>query len=120
MLISELSKRTGVSIHTIRYYEMYGLFEGKVNETVKSNNYKQYDESAIGKLELIKEAKEIGFTLSEIKKLLEDWYGNKLSANEKKTVLVNKIADIDERIEKLKYVKEMLVQGIEEVENGLC
>ena len=120
MLISELSKKTGVSIHTLRYYETYGLFAGKVDEAIKSNNYKQYDESVIGKLELIREAKEIGFTLSEIKKLLEDWYGNRLTANEKKAVLINKIADIEEKIEKLKYVKEMLMQGIAEVENGLC
>ena len=71
MLISELAKRTDVTIHTLRYYENYGLFSGEKDETVKTNNYKHYDESLIEKVQLIKEAKEIGFTLSEIKGLLD-------------------------------------------------
>jgi DNA-binding transcriptional MerR regulator len=67
MLISELAKRTGVTIYTLRYYENYGLFKGEPDSAVKTNNYKQYDEHLIEKIQLIKEAKEIGFTLSEIK-----------------------------------------------------
>ncbi|MCC5930892.1 MAG: MerR family transcriptional regulator [Cyclobacteriaceae bacterium] len=49
-----MQKRTGLSIHTLRYYENYGLFEGKADEKVKTNNYKQYDDSLVGKIELLK------------------------------------------------------------------
>jgi hypothetical protein len=38
MLINELSKKTGVSIHTIRFYENKGLIQGVTNESVKTNN----------------------------------------------------------------------------------
>ena len=75
MLINELSKQSGVSIHTLRYYENLGLIQGEADETVSSNNYKHYDESLIERLETIKEAKEAGFALSEIKKMLDSWYG---------------------------------------------
>lgn len=38
MLISELAKRTGVTIHTLRYYENYGLFNGEKDKSIKTNN----------------------------------------------------------------------------------
>jgi len=120
MLISEFAKRTGVSIHTLRYYENYGLFKGKADESVKTNNYKQYDESLIEKVQLIKEAKEIGFTLSEIKDLLEDWFSNKLSEEKKIEVLKFKIKEIDNKINQFKGVRKMLIDGIQEVRDGKC
>lgn len=120
MLINELSKRTKLSIHTLRYYEKYGLFKGEVNEDVKTNNYKYYDENLVEKIALIKEAKEIGFTLSEIKKLLDDWCDNKLSEEKKVEVLNIKIAEIDAKILQFQQVRKFLVDGIEDVKNGYC
>jgi len=66
MLINELSKKTGISTHTIRFYEKSGLIEGKQNESVKSNNYYHYDDVTIEKLEFISDAKSVGFTIKEI------------------------------------------------------
>lgn len=120
MLISELSKKTGLTVHTLRYYENYGLFKGRVDETVKTNNYKQYDNELVEKIQLIKEAKEIGFTLSEIKNLLESWFTNKLSVEAKVDVLRVKIDEIDGRIRQLELVRKFLVDGIEEVKRGDC
>lgn len=120
MLINELSKRTGVSIHTLRYYENYGLFKGVCNEKVKTNNYKQYDESLVEKIELIKEAKEIGFTLSEIRSLLDSWYSKRLSIERKVEVLNIKINEIDSKIGQLKQVRKYLVDGIKDVQTGEC
>lgn len=120
MLINELSKRTGLSIHTLRYYENYGLFNGITDEKVKTNNYKQYDENLVEKIELIKEAKEIGFTLSEIKTLLENWYSKKLSVEKKVEVLELKIKEIDGKIKQLKQVRKFLIEGIADVKNGDC
>lgn len=120
MLINELSKRTGLSIHTLRYYENYGLFRGVSDEKVKTNNYKHYHEDLIEKIALIKEAKEIGFTLSEIKGLLDSWYSKRLSAEKKVEILNAKIREIDDKIRQLKQVKKFLVEGIEDVRNGDC
>jgi MerR family Zn(II)-responsive transcriptional regulator of zntA len=120
MLISELAKRTRVSIHTLRYYENYGLIKGQTDETVKTNNYKHYDESLLERIQLIKEAKEIGFTLSEIKDLLEDWFSNQLPVAKKVAVLEAKITEIDSKIKQFKQVKKMLIDGIQEVRDGKC
>jgi MerR family transcriptional regulator, copper efflux regulator len=120
MLINALSKRTGMSIHTLRYYENFGLFKGIANEKVRTNNYKYYDETLVGKLELIKEAKEIGFTLSEIKNLLDSWYNKRFSAEKKIEIITAKINEIDTKIRQLKQVKKLLVEGIKDIENGFC
>ncbi len=120
MLISELAKQTGVAIHTLRYYENYGLFKGESDPNVKTNNYKQYDKILIEQIQLIKEAKEIGFTLSEIKKLLEDWFNDQLSEETKVKILKDKIKEIDSKIRQFKQVKKMLVDGIQDVKDGKC
>lgn len=120
MLISELAQRTGVAIATLRYYEGYGLVRGQTDESVKTNNYKHYDESVVGKIELIKEAKEIGFTLSEIKALLDDWFSDQLSEEKKIKVLETKIEEVNAKIGQLEGVKKMLMEGIQDVKDGKC
>jgi MerR family Zn(II)-responsive transcriptional regulator of zntA len=120
MLINELSRRTGLSIHTLRYYENYGLFRGMTDEKVTTNNYKQYDEDLVEKVELIKEAKEIGFTLSEIKSLLDNWYNKRLSVEKRVDILNAKIVEIDDKIRQLKQVRKLLIEGIKDVQNGEC
>jgi len=108
MLIHELSKLTGVSTHTIRFYEKSGLLKGKRKDTVKTNNYFHYDEEAVERLELIRDAKSIGFTISEISQLMEAWYSNRMSIRQKLTVLDEKLLAIDEKIKHLKEMKKMV------------
>lgn len=120
MLINELSKRSGVSIHTLRYYENLGLIQGVTDETVRSNNYKNYDENLLERLELIKEAKEVGFPLSEIKKMLDGWYGGTLSIEDQLKIVDAKIREVDAKISQLKQAKKRLVEVKKDIENGNC
>ncbi|MBD1425693.1 MerR family transcriptional regulator [Sphingobacterium arenae] len=120
MLINELSKRTGVSIATLRYYENYGMFKGVSDEKVRTNNYKHYDELVVEKIEIIKGAKEVGFTLAEIKDLLENWHSEQLSMEKKIAVVNSKINEVDAKIHQLTEVKKLLARCIEDIENGMC
>ena len=120
MLINELSKRTGLPVHTLRYYENYGLFEGVTDVKVTTNNYKNYDESSIGKIEIIKGAKEVGFTLIEIRDLLNNWYNNKISIKKKIKIVNDKIDQIDAKIIQFNNVKNVLLNAITVIENGDC
>lgn len=120
MIISELAKRTGLSVHTLRYYENYGLFQGVNDETVTSNNYKNYDESLVEKINLIKEAKKVGFTLAEIKVMVEGWYNTGFSTEKKLEIIHAKIREVDSKIQQLQGVKAMLQDCITDIENGLC
>ena len=90
MLINEFSKRTGITAHTIRFYEKSGLIKGKRDESVKSNNYFHYDEETVEKLELVRDAKSVGFTIREIAQLMNAWYNNKMTISGKIAVLDEK------------------------------
>jgi len=79
MLINELSKKTGITVHTIRFYEKSGSIKDHRNEQATSNNYLHYGEETVIKLELIRDAKSIGFTLNEIAQLMDVWYNKKIS-----------------------------------------
>ncbi|MFN4880612.1 MAG: MerR family transcriptional regulator [Bacteroidota bacterium] len=102
MLIHQLSRRTGITIHTIRFYEKSGLLKGKRNEFVKSNTYNHYDEESIERLELIRDAKSIGFTINEISQLIDAWYSNKTSTTDKLCVLDEKLIEIENGIKQLR------------------
>lgn len=120
MLINKLSKITGVTAHTIRFYEKSGLIKGKRDESVKSNKYFHYDDETVEKLELIRDAKSIGFTLNEISKLMDAWYNNKLSVNQKIAVLDEKLLSIDAKINQLKSMKKMISQFKKDIEKDAC
>ena len=66
--IGSLSRETGVNLETIRYYEKINL----LNKPSRSiNGYRQYDGSAIKRLRFIRRGRELGFSIAEIKTLLE-------------------------------------------------
>jgi MerR family transcriptional regulator, copper efflux regulator len=120
MLINELSKRTGITAHTIRFYEKSGLIKGKRDENIKTNKYFHYDEETVEKLELVRDAKSIGFTISEISQLMDAWYSNKMSIDDKLAVLDEKLKSIEEKIIQLQGMREMLVEFKKSVETEGC
>ncbi len=65
MFIGKLSKKVGISIKAIRYYEEIGL----IKPAHREGKYRVYDESYIPVLEMIKLAKKLGFTLDELKEI---------------------------------------------------
>ena len=73
MLIGELSKRSGLTRDTIRFYEKENLIEPekKGRNALPSNTYKDYPEAVIATLIFIQRTKVLGFTLGEIRELLK-------------------------------------------------
>ncbi|MBR2649052.1 MAG: MerR family transcriptional regulator [Sediminibacterium sp.] len=120
MLINELSKRTGITAHTIRFYEKSGLIKGKRYENVKSNNYYHYDEDTVEKLELIRDAKSVGFTIHEISQLIDAWYNNKMTVTEKLSILDEKLLSIEQRIKQLKEIKKLISHFKKDVLTDNC
>jgi MerR family transcriptional regulator, copper efflux regulator len=108
LLITQLSKETGISVPTIRYYEGLGLFRGAKKDGVKSNNYTYYDEAIIYKIRLIVDAKSAGFTLAEIKILIDDWASKTYGRKEKLDILNAKLLYLDEKIRQLEDMKQQI------------
>ncbi|NRB48287.1 MAG: MerR family DNA-binding protein [Saprospiraceae bacterium] len=112
MLIGELSRRTGLSRDTIRYYEKRGLI--KADPPVSQfNNYKQYSEAVWRRLLLIKESKGYGFSLKEIGELLEliDEEGANCQVFEEKVQA--KLLEIERQIQALRKMQQQIFQKAE-------
>jgi MerR family mercuric resistance operon transcriptional regulator len=65
--IGELSRRTGCHIETIRYYERIGLLPAPVRS---GGRYRLYDATDFRRLSFIRHARELGFTLDEVRSLV--------------------------------------------------
>jgi len=78
-LINQLSKETGIPIETIRFYEKKGFFHGQHQKGITSTNTLYYDDEVVEKLRYILLGKAAGFSLIEIKQLIDVWYKNELS-----------------------------------------
>jgi MerR family transcriptional regulator, copper efflux regulator len=115
MLIGELSKQTGVSKDTIRFYEKLGLLVARreaspsVDRQAGTRLYKQYGPETVERLAMITQGKGLGFTLSEIKQLLDDWGSGALSKRDQIQVIERKIEEIVEKREKLDAIETYLV-----------
>lgn len=120
MLIHELSIKTGLSIHTIRFYEKSGLIKGKRDGAVKSNNYFHYDEETVEKLEFVNDAKLVGFTINEIGQIIDAWYNNKFSKKEKLSILEDKLVALEIKLKEIKEMKKLITQFKQDVKTGQC
>lgn len=120
MLINELSKKTGISTHTIRFYEKSGLIEGKQDASVTSNNYFHYDDGTIEKLEFISDAKSVGFTIKEIGQIIDAWYNRKYTKKQKLEILDDKLISLEQKMKEIKEMKKQLLQFKVDVVNDRC
>lgn len=112
MLIGELSKRSGLTRDTIRFYEKESLIAPRVpGKGIRTNAYKDYPESTVNDLLFIQRTKVLGFTLSEIRNMLsvrgQDRPSKKWAAEAEV-----KLQDIDRKIRELMEVKGLLGEAL--------
>jgi DNA-binding transcriptional MerR regulator len=118
MLIGELSRKSGFSRDTIRFYEKTGLIELK-EDCRRDNSYKEYPEAILQRLLAIRKIKDFGFTLEEMRGLFILFEQGVLEHQRGKSYVRRKIARIDQKIEELQLIRKRLQQIVEE-EGGDC
>lgn len=67
MQIGELAKRTGVSVSALRYYEQIGLLPASER---RISGYRLFSEESVERVQFIRRAKALGFSLKEIRSVL--------------------------------------------------
>jgi MerR family Zn(II)-responsive transcriptional regulator of zntA len=107
MLIGELSRKTGLSKDTIRFYEKMRLIAGR-DRRAGTRVYKEYSLETVDRLRMIAQGKGLGFTLSEIKQLLDEWGGG-MSKQDQIKIIERKIEEILEKTQQLNTIKTYLV-----------
>lgn len=108
MQIKEIAKQSGFSRDTIRYYEKIGLIQlDKKQRDI--NNYRNYSEANLQKLLLIRQMKNIGFTLNEIKDLMRMDELNWVSCDSVSSIIKSKLEKIEQQLLSLQKTKGRLL-----------
>ncbi|MGL4610700.1 MAG: MerR family transcriptional regulator [Trueperaceae bacterium] len=107
MLIGELSKQTGLSKDTIRFYEKLGLIVATEREA-GSRTYKEFDEETIQRLVIIKQGQSLGFTLNEMKELADVWGSSSIPKRQQLKIIEGKLKQISEKLNHLQDIQTFL------------
>ena len=107
LTIGQLARNGGVGVETVRFYERKGLL---AEPDRRPSGYRQYDEDVVDRLRFIKRAKELGFTLNEIKELLSLRLDPTTTCADVKSRAEEKITDIEARVRTLQRMKQALVK----------
>ncbi len=113
--IGELSRRTGVKVPTIRYYEQIGLLPDPPRTDGKQRRY-GLDE--VKRLIFIRHARELAFDVEDIKQLLALSETPQRSCHEADSIAIRHLAEIEERIARLEALRDELRRMVEECGHG--
>ncbi|MBW7991417.1 MAG: MerR family DNA-binding protein [Planctomycetes bacterium] len=103
--IGQVARQAGVGVETVRFYERQELLEKPPR---KESGYRQYPPEAVSRLHFIKKAKEVGFSLKEIKELLSLRLDSAATCQDIRSRAEAKILDIEQKIQALKRMKHAL------------
>lgn len=107
MTIGRAAASSGVPPRTIRFYEELGLL--KPAERL-ANSYRAYDQSNIQTLCFIRRARDLGFSLEEIDKLLALYRNRRRASEDVKRLALAHVADLDHKIAELTRIRDTLAE----------
>jgi MerR family mercuric resistance operon transcriptional regulator len=103
--IGALSKRTDCNIETIRYYERIGLMP-KPPRT--PGGRRVYEEPHVRRLTFIRRSRELGFTLDDVRALLDLVGGEHYACDEVRAITLNHLAEVRRKITDLRRMATIL------------
>lgn len=101
----ELAKQAGVNVETLRFYEREGLLPEPPRRV---SGYREYPSDTVQRIRFIQRAKELGFTLREIKGLLELRVDPETTCAEVREQARQKITDVKRKISDLERIERAL------------
>ena len=102
---SQLARKAGVNVETLRYYERRGLIPEPPR---RDSGYRQYSQDDVARIQFIKRAKDLGFTLQEVQELLDLRVDPDTPCIMVKRRADLKIIDIETKLQSLKRIKKAL------------
>ncbi len=107
LTIGKVAHLAGVGVETVRFYERRGLIPVPPR---RESGYRQYPRETVSRIQFIKRAKALGFTLREIGELLSLRIDPETTCRDMQDRARIKIAEIDGRIKTLERIRRTLVQ----------
>ncbi len=109
--VGEVAKKAGVNLQTIHYYERRGLLPRPPRT---ESNYRLYPRDAVRRVQFIRRAQELGFTLKEIKELLSLRAAPLARCADVRNRAQAKLQNIDEKMRTLQAMRKALTKLIGE------
>ncbi|ODV43284.1 MerR family transcriptional regulator [Cupriavidus sp. UYMMa02A] len=105
MNIGQAAEASGVSAKMIRHYESIGLVDAPPRT---EGGYRRYDERAVHTLRFVRRARNLGFSLDEIRGLLSLWHDRRRASADVKAMTLRHVADLEKRIAELAAMRDTL------------
>lgn len=115
MKIGELSRATGAKVETIRFYERLGLLAAPARTT---GNYRAYELAHLARLSFIRRARDLGFTLDQVRDLLDLADDRDRSCMGVDAIATSHLAAIDRKISDLQALRDELDRVIGSCRQG--
>src|SRR6266571_8602863 len=101
--IGEISRQTGLSVHTIRFYEAEGLLPEPART---DSGYRVFSTQTVEQLNFIRKAQELGFSLDEIRELLVLKDRSTNSCSHVKSLVEEKLTSVHGKLRELEAIEK--------------
>ena len=105
MNIGKASKLSELTVKAVRYYDNIGLVKSHQNTL---SGYREYNEEDVLKLKFVGKARKFNFSIEECRELLSLYENKSRPSKDVKKLTLEKISQIDEKLEQLKKLKDEL------------
>ena len=110
MKIGDLARATGTRVETIRFYEAEGLIPPPARS---SGNYRIYEQAHLARLSFIRRARDLGFTLDQVRTLLRLADDRDAPCAEVDAITTAHVTEIDRKLADLQALRGELVRRLD-------
>ena len=115
LTIGKLATRAGVNLETVRYYERIGIMPAPDRTT---GGHRDYTGAHVQKLTFIRRARELGFSIEDIRALIELAEPSPRSCGEVRVIAENHLAVVDAKISDLVRLQSVLREAVNRCAQG--
>ena len=105
MNIGEVARASGVSAKMVRHYEEIGVIP-KISRSMAG--YRQYGEADVHMLRFVRQARELGFSMPEVKTLVGLWRNKRRKSGEVKKLALEHVERLEAKIQQLTGMSKTL------------
>jgi DNA-binding transcriptional MerR regulator len=109
--IGEVSKQSGISIEALRFYEKSGLLD---RPSRTESGYRLYDAGVLERLDFIKRAQVLDFSLEEIKRIISEKRAGQSPCAEVREIVRERLYELDERMKEMRRYRNELAKALSE------
>jgi MerR family transcriptional regulator, Zn(II)-responsive regulator of zntA len=111
LTVIELAHRSGATPHAVRYYTRLGLLRPERNP---DNGYRLYEHREVNWLRFVRQAKRLGYTLSEIREIMHDSDQEKSPCPRVRDILQRRIKENRQKLEELMALQTRMEQALDQ------